>query len=108
MLDEALLSRLPFGAHVINVSRGAVIDDVGLLRLLKSGHIAGAALDTFAVEPLDQNSPFWDMPNVHVTPHMSGATYAKSAALVIAENIKKIDQGEAPHPIHYPPEECYD
>ena len=107
MIDAEQLEQLPKGASVINVSRGAVIDDQSLLELLRSKHISAAALDTFSEEPLFQSSPYWQMPNVFVTPHMSGATYAKSAGLVVAENIRRIENGEQPFPIHKPPEACY-
>lgn len=107
MLDHALLSQLPSGANLINVSRGAVIDDSALLALIANGHIAAAALDTFKQEPLPAVSPYWVLPNVFVTPHMSGSTYAKSAAFVVAENIKRIERGEQPHLIHTPPEKCF-
>lgn len=108
LLNTERLSQLPQGANVINVSRGAVIDDDALVGLLQSGHIGAAALDTFAVEPLPCDSPYWRLPNVFVTPHMSGATFAKSAALVLAENIKRMENGQLPFPIHTPPEACYD
>lgn len=107
MFDLARLSQLPFGAKLINISRGGIIDDDALLELIKSGHIAGAALDTFSQEPLASDSPFWKLPNVFVTPHMSGATYAKTAALVVADNIRRIERGEAPYPIHQPPAHCF-
>jgi glyoxylate/hydroxypyruvate reductase A len=108
MLNAELLSQLPRGANLINVSRGAVIDDAALIELMQSGHIAAAALDTFSQEPLPSRSPYWSMPKVFVTPHMSGSTYAKSAARVISDNIKRIEKGEEPFPIHKPPEQCYD
>jgi glyoxylate/hydroxypyruvate reductase A len=107
MLNAELLGQLPRGANLINVSRGAVIDDTALIDLIESGHIAAAALDTFSEEPLPSASPYWGLPNVFVTPHMSGSTYAKSAARVVSDNIKRIEQGEQPFPMHKPPEECY-
>ena len=99
-LNRDRLSQLPAGAFIINVSRGAVIDDVALLGLLESKHIAGAALDCFAEEPLPIDSPYWRAKNVYVTPHISGSTYAKSAAKPIADNIRRIENGEQPFPIY--------
>ena len=105
LLNHQRLSTLPAGSYVINVSRGAIIEDKALLTLLDSGHIAGAALDTFAHEPLERESPLWAAQakhtNVHITPHISGATYAKSAAKVVVDNIMRMKQGEAPFPIHH-------
>lgn len=103
LLNTDTLSQLPVGSFLINVSRGAVIDDKALVEKLNSGHIAGAALDTFAVEPLPANSPYWRYDNVYVTPHISGSTFAKSAAKPIADNILRIERGEMPFPIHIPP-----
>lgn len=100
LLNDESLSLLPRGAHLINVSRGAVVHDEELVRLLQNGHIAGAALDTFAEEPLPQAHPYWSMPNVFVTPHISGSTYPKSAARPIADNIRRMQRGEAPFPIY--------
>jgi len=104
LLNRQRLSTLPAGGYVINVSRGAVIDDEALLALLHSGHIAGAALDTFAQEPLEPESPLWAAQtthsNMHITPHISGATYAKSTAKVVVDNILRLEQGEEPFPIH--------
>lgn len=99
-LNTARLTMMPRGVNVINVSRGAVIDDEALLDLLDSGHIANAALDTFAVEPLPQDSAYWGRDNVFVTPHMSGCTYPLLASEVIAKNIRRIQQGEQPFPVY--------
>ncbi len=67
------LALLPSGAHVINVSRGAIIDEAALIDALRSGGLGGAYLDVFAVEPLPAESPLWDLPNVIISPHNSWA-----------------------------------
>ncbi len=102
LLDSRTLSILPIGASLINLSRGAVIDDQALVDLLDSGHIANAALDTFTVEPLPENSPYWGRENVFITPHMSGSTYPFLASRVIADNIQRVERGEQPFPIYKP------
>ncbi|NND83226.1 MAG: glyoxylate/hydroxypyruvate reductase A [Gammaproteobacteria bacterium] len=104
LLNRQRLSALPKGAFLINISRGAVIDDDGLIELLNDGHVSGAALDCFAQEPLPQESPYWRMPNVYVTPHMSGSTYVKSASRPVVENIRRLEKGDVPQPIHLPPQ----
>jgi phosphoglycerate dehydrogenase-like enzyme len=75
IVDEAVLAALPEGAYVINVARGALLDEDALLMHLNSGHLAGAVLDVFAKEPLAEDHPFWSHPRVFVTPHVSGVSH---------------------------------
>jgi glyoxylate/hydroxypyruvate reductase A len=95
-IDLAVLSALKRGAALINLSRGAVVKEADLLTLLNSGHIGGAALDVFHMEPLPKTSPFWVHPNVHVTPHMSGATNPDTAMQIIAREINDFEIGIMP------------
>lgn len=93
LLDRARLSKLPAGAHVINVGRGATIVDEDLIALLDSGHLAGATLDVFRVEPLPDDHPFWSHPKIIVTPHLSGPTPVAPATAQIAEAIAELERG---------------
>jgi phosphoglycerate dehydrogenase-like enzyme len=70
---ESLLAMKPTG-YVINVSRGPLIEDKALIDALRAKRIAGAALDVFAEEPLQKDSPYWDLPNVLITPHTAAVT----------------------------------
>ncbi|MCZ2495704.1 D-2-hydroxyacid dehydrogenase [Xylophilus sp. Kf1] len=72
LVDARALAHLPPGAHLLNVSRGEVVDEPALVAALTGGHLAGAYLDVFAFEPLPADSPLWDLPNVIVTPHSAG------------------------------------
>ena len=72
ILNEEMLSLLPPHAVVINVGRGRSIDEDALQRALVEGRIAGAALDVFVTEPLPEDSPLWETPNLLITPHVSG------------------------------------
>jgi phosphoglycerate dehydrogenase-like enzyme len=72
LVSAAHLAALPQGAHLINVARGEVVDELALIAALQSGHLAGAYLDVFAQEPLPAASPLWAMPQVIVTPHCAG------------------------------------
>ncbi|WP_372508996.1 D-2-hydroxyacid dehydrogenase [Actinomadura madurae] len=72
MIDAAALDRMRPSARLINVGRGALVAEPDLVKALRARRIAGAALDVFEDEPLPPSSPLWDMPNVIVSPHMSG------------------------------------
>jgi phosphoglycerate dehydrogenase-like enzyme len=72
LIGRAELDRMGPEAWLINIGRGALVDEPALLGALRSGAIGGAALDVFTDEPLPPASPWWDLPNVIVSPHMSG------------------------------------
>ena len=94
LLDVRTLSMLPVGAAVINPSRGWVIDDDALLEKLNSGHLSGATLDVFRVEPLPARHPFWSHPDILITPHVASETHPESAGKVVVENIRRGVSGE--------------
>ncbi|MEI8238418.1 MAG: D-2-hydroxyacid dehydrogenase [Actinomycetota bacterium] len=85
------LALLPHGAHLVNVGRGELIDESALIEALRSGQLGGAALDVFVTEPLPDDNPLWNMPNVIVTPHSAGATplAAQRAADIFADNLDR-------------------
>ena len=93
LLNRKRLSKLPHGAHVINIGRGSTIVDADLLALLDSGHLDGATLDVFRVEPLPVDDPYWSHPKVIVTPHLSGPTPVAPAATQIADAIAQLERG---------------
>ena len=93
LLDAAAFARLPKGAYFINMARGGHVVDEALLAALDSGHLAGAALDVFNVEPLPAGHPYWTHPRVHVTPHIAGATNPRTASPGVIENIKRLRAG---------------
>jgi phosphoglycerate dehydrogenase-like enzyme len=72
IVDASVLARLPAHAWLVNVGRGSTVDEDALLRALRSGRLAGAALDVFETEPLPSASGLWDEPNVLITPHAAG------------------------------------
>jgi phosphoglycerate dehydrogenase-like enzyme len=69
MIGQAELARLRPGTFLVNVARGAIVDEGALIDALRSGHLAGAALDVFSEEPLPDTSPLWTHPRVIVSPH---------------------------------------
>lgn len=84
-------------AFLINIARGNVIAEAELIEALKAGTIAGAMLDVFEQEPLPQNSPLWDMPNVIATPHVAGSpsNYTERVfSSILADNIKRFLKGQ--------------
>ena len=81
MIGAAALGRMKPTARLINVARGPIVDEEALIEALRARRIAGAALDVFADEPLPADHPFWDLPGVIVSPHMSGDFAGWAAAL---------------------------
>lgn len=73
MINAAALARMKKGVRIINTARGELINEADLAAAIQSGHVAGAALDVFAVEP-PKNSPLVGLPNVVATPHVAGST----------------------------------
>ncbi len=82
------------GAVILNPGRGALIDDEALLQALRIGQVGHATLDVFRVEPLPAGHPFWDHPQVTVTPHIAADTRPDTSSEVIAENIRRGEAGE--------------
>lgn len=95
-IDATALGLLPPHAWVVNVGRGGNIDEDALLDALTSGRLAGAALDVFAVEPLPEDSPLWDAPNLILTPHIAG-TRPLGADALIEQNVRAFLAGEPLH-----------
>ncbi len=99
ILNRHTLGALPKGACLVNAARGRHLVEEDLLELLGTGQIAEATLDVFREEPLPAGHPFWDHPRITVTPHEAAITPAETAAATIAENIRKMERGEAPSPV---------
>lgn len=95
ILDRGNLSRLPQGAYLVNVARGAHVAEPDLLTLIRSGHIAGATLDVFRNEPLPAPHPFWDEPRITLTPHISALTLRTESVRQMAGKMRALEAGEA-------------
>lgn len=93
LLDRARLSRLPPGAYLVNVSRGALVVDDDLLALLDKDQLAGATLDVFRDEPLPPEHRFWHHPRVTLTPHVSAVTLVEESVAQIAAKIRCLEAG---------------
>ncbi len=96
LIGRDAVDRMRRGALLVNVGRGKLIDDGEVIAALKDGRLGGAALDVFTKEPLDPESPYWDLPNVIVTPHTSGAMEDYWTPLVdlFAENLRRFEAGQ--------------
>jgi phosphoglycerate dehydrogenase-like enzyme len=96
MIDERALSLMKPTAYLINMARGAVVDEEALHKALVNKTIAGCGSDVFEKEPLPSESSLWDLPNIYITPHNTPAVQDKVAASMryILENIKHYKAGE--------------
>ncbi|MCC5826475.1 glyoxylate/hydroxypyruvate reductase A [Alkalimonas sp.] len=94
LLNQQHLAMFKAGAILINVARGAIVDERALLAALDSGQLEAACLDVFSQEPLPAAHPFWSHPKVTVTPHISAVTNIDTAARQIAENYQRSQRGQ--------------
>jgi phosphoglycerate dehydrogenase-like enzyme len=96
MVGAEQIRRMKPTAHLINIARGALIDEAALIAALREGVIAGAGLDVFETEPLPQDSPLWELDNVILTPHISGGTeiYNKRATDIFCDNLRRFLEGK--------------
>jgi len=96
LIGAAALAAMSPEAIVVNVSRGALVDESALAAALRDQRIAGAALDVFEDEPLPADSPFWTLPNVLITPHTSGfrLDHWDAATALFAANLRCFEAGE--------------
>jgi len=96
LVGRAELAAMKRDAILVNIGRGKLVDDAALVEALGEGRIGGAALDVFTHEPLDPASPYWDLPNVLITPHTSGAMedYWTPLVALFAENLRRFEAGE--------------
>jgi len=103
MITAEVLSSMKPTAFLINLGRGEVIDEEALIRLLKTGRIAGAALDTFWAEPLPDDHPFWEMKNVIMTPHVGGMCEicVDQVLGIFEENLRRFLKGERRNLINF-------
>jgi len=96
LIGAEQLALMPQGAVLINIGRGAIVDETARVEALTPGHLGGAGLDVFAEEPLPNTSPLWDLPNVLVSPH-SGSTSDRENGRItdlFCENLKRFLDGE--------------
>jgi glyoxylate/hydroxypyruvate reductase A len=93
LLNAEFFAALPPEASVVNLARGAHVVDADLLAALDSGRLRHAVLDVFHTEPLPASHPYWQHPRVTVLPHVAAATDPRSAAAVVAANLRAVHDG---------------
>lgn len=98
LVGAAEIARMKPEACLMNLSRGATVDERAVAQALREGRIAGAALDVFAVEPLPADSPLWNCPGLVLTPHRVGHTREADASMVstAVDNVAALLRGELP------------
>ncbi|MEQ9811837.1 MAG: D-2-hydroxyacid dehydrogenase [Azospirillaceae bacterium] len=90
LFDAERLRKIKHGAHLINLARGNIVNEGAMIERIREGQLNGATIDVFANEPLSEDDPIWDAPNVIVTPHASGEleNWQFHAAMVFADNLE--------------------
>lgn len=94
LFNAATLAAMRPGASLVNLARGAHVVDADLLAALDAGHLRHAVLDVFHEEPLPAAHPYWSHPKVSVLPHVAAATDPRSAAAVVAANVRRFRAGQ--------------
>ena len=96
LFSDKMFEAMKPGAGFVNIARGGLVDEVALVAALKSGRVGGAVLDVFEQEPLPPESPLWSLPNVIITPHVSGISPKLMDAVVdlFVENLQRYQAGE--------------
>jgi len=94
ILNSSLFKKLPKGAYLINVGRGAHLVEEDLLTEIDTNHLSGAALDVFKEEPLPKNHPFWANQNITITPHTASITNPKTIVPSMLENFERMKNSE--------------
>jgi glyoxylate/hydroxypyruvate reductase A len=94
ILNAGTFALMPRGGMIINVGRGGHLAEEDLVPALDSGQIGAAVLDVFRTEPLPADHPFWRHPRIVLTPHVAAATNPPTAAVIVADNIKRLRAGQ--------------
>jgi len=98
IIDARMLGLMKRTAYIINVARGALIDEDALTEALLAGNLGGAGIDAYSQEPPDISSPFFGLPNVIATPHTAGVTdgTSRKRAQCAADNVDRVAAGLEP------------
>jgi glyoxylate/hydroxypyruvate reductase len=97
LLDARAFAQMPRGGYLINIARGAHVVEADLIAAVRSGHLAGAALDVQCREPMPADDPLWDVPGIAITPHIAAQSSPHTIALQFVQGWRCLQRGEAPH-----------
>jgi glyoxylate/hydroxypyruvate reductase A len=94
ILNKDTFKQLPKNAFIINVARGKHLVDNDLIEMIDAGHLSGASLDVFRVEPLPKEHPFWNHPKINITPHIASVTKPASVVAQVLDNYDRLKNNQ--------------
>jgi glyoxylate/hydroxypyruvate reductase A len=95
ILDARAFAAMPRGSYLVNVARGAHVVEADLIVAVRSGHLAGAALDVQRREPMSADDPLWSVPGITITPHIAAQSSTEVIAAQFVEALRALQRGEA-------------
>jgi phosphoglycerate dehydrogenase-like enzyme len=96
MLDARAFAAMPRGSYLVNVARGGHVVEADLIAAVRSGHLAGAALDVQRREPMAADDPLWDVAGITITPHIAAQPSVPTIAAQFVEGLRRLERGAAP------------
>jgi len=96
ILDARAFAAMPRGAYLVNVARGGHVVEPDLIAAVRSGHLAGAALDVQRNEPMAADDPLWDVPGITITPHIAAQPSTATIAAQFVEGLERLERGALP------------
>jgi glyoxylate/hydroxypyruvate reductase len=96
LLDARALACMPPGGYLINIARGEHVVEADLIGAVRSGHLAGAALDVQCHEPMAADDPLWDVPGITITPHIAAQSSPETIAKQFVAGLRCVKRGEVP------------
>ena len=96
LLDARAFAAMPRGSYLINVARGGHVMEADLIDAVRSGHLAGAALDVQRNEPMAPDDPLWDVPGIAITPHIAAQPSVETIASQFVDGVRSLQRGAVP------------
>ena len=96
LLDARAFAAMPRGSYLINVARGGHVMEADLIEAVRSGHLAGAALDVQRNEPMAPDDPLWNVPGIAITPHIAAQPSVETIAAQFVDGVRSLQRGVAP------------